>query len=155
MSRPPPSSAPKVGPGWQQRTIAARLEEIGTIRHWVGAYASALGFEPRVIHEIQVAVSEALSNVILHAYATNDGPIVIELSRFEERLAIRVQDWGAPFVPGAWRPPDLSHPQAGGYGVMLMQRYTDELCHRRGVGGSNLVMMTRRIGSPARTPDHA
>lgn len=135
----------------QERWLPACLDEIAPVRRWVGQCAEGAGFDPRVVRELQVAVSEALSNVVRHAYGTREGPIRVGVSVEARVFSIHVQDWGVPFSPDTWQPPDLSEPRAGGYGVLLMHLYADEItCHRL-QDGSNLMLLVRTLGSPPRS----
>ena len=138
---------------WQpeERWFPASLDEIAAVRHWVGSCAERAGFDCHVVHELRVAVSEALTNVVRHAYGMREGPVRVGVSIENRRLVILIQDWGVPFAPEAWQPPDLSEPRAGGYGVMLMRLYVDEIICSHQPGESNLMLLTRALDSPPRS----
>ena len=145
---PPPSAAALAG----EWCMPSSLDHIAPVRHWVGQHAQQAGVDARVVREIQVALSEALSNVILHAYEGLDGAIRVGVAVEQGRLVIRIQDWGAPFPQEAWNAPAPSEPRTGGYGLMLMRLYTDEIACTRAGDESNLMVLARALDSQPRRP---
>lgn len=92
-----PAAAPLV------LNLEADAESIGVARRAVDAYATALGLEEGVRTEIQLAVSEACTNVVLHAYLDRpEGeprPMRLVASHRGNELVIDVEDEGRGMVP--------------------------------------------------------
>jgi serine/threonine-protein kinase RsbW len=77
---------------------------------------------------VLVAVGEICNNVIKHAYAGGSGqPIAIALSVYADRVAIEVEDWGVPYDPRRYTPPDLGSVPEGGMGLFLVHQSVDEV----------------------------
>jgi len=103
----------------------ARLEEA---RLWVGRRAAAGGFGPRAVADLEVAVTEAISNVIRHSYDNDEGQEVhLCMTVNAEKLTITITDSGKHFDRSAQAPVDLDVPHAGGYGLYLIEEIMDEV----------------------------
>ena len=50
-------------------TLPARPENVAVVRHVLGAFAEALDLPPDLIEDMRLAVTEACTNVVRHAYA--------------------------------------------------------------------------------------
>lgn len=98
--------------------------------------------------EVEIALSEAVNNVVEHAYADGDpGMIRILCSMRVQRLDIRIADTGQP-MPMERLPPglaaDLSVPRAelpeGGFGWFLIRQLTSEIRYDRCNGHNHLSL---------------
>jgi anti-sigma regulatory factor (Ser/Thr protein kinase)/ketosteroid isomerase-like protein len=79
--------------------LAAVAQSVPTIRRAVDAYVGAAGAPTRLRHDICLAVSEACSNVVLHAYLDRPpddppGPLSVVLAKRADRLHLSVEDEG-------------------------------------------------------------
>lgn len=128
--------------------MASRLECIDDARRWAGGHVRAAGIAEDAVFELELAMTEALSNVIRHAYQ-GEGTHTIDLSLTidDRRLELSLHDRGRPFDESAYRPPDLDAPGEGNYGVHLMEQLVDEVhrCPRAG-GGTVLSLIKYRKG---------
>ena len=124
--------------------LRADLDHLSDARDWTRRHATGAGFDARVVGELELLITETLSNVIRHGYE-GDASCEIELDAelLSDRLILRVVDRGPRFDPTRGEPVDLSEPKAGGYGLYLMETLTDELSWRRRDDGANEVTMTR------------
>jgi serine/threonine-protein kinase RsbW len=96
------------------------------------------------IAEVEVAMTEALSNVILHSYEDQPGEsVLLRLDIDEQRLALGIFDRGRPVAPEDYHPPDLDEPAEGGYGVHLMEQLMDEVTRLPLDDGGTLVLLVR------------
>jgi serine/threonine-protein kinase RsbW len=125
-------------------TIASRVEHIDEARLWVGERVRAAGFGDEPAGEIELALTEALANVIEHAYQ-GDGSQRIELTVAGDdgTLRIRVRDWGRYFDPASYRGRDLDDPGEGGYGVFLMSQLMDDVTREPQPGGGTLLTLIK------------
>ncbi len=125
--------------------LAADLDELGRVRAFVRARAEAAGFPASVLGEIALAVTEAVSNVIRHAY---DGDASQELSvevLLDERdFVIEIVDRGQTPHGLPEGEPDLDDPGPGGYGVYLIRTVMDEVEWSRQSRGNVLRLCRRR-----------
>ena len=81
-------------------TVPARAENVGVVRHALGGLAEVLNVDDQALSDIRLAVTEACTNVVVHAYPERDGPLhVSALLDGEERLTVIVRDEGRGIVP--------------------------------------------------------
>jgi serine/threonine-protein kinase RsbW len=102
-------------------SLPARPENIPVIRHVLGAFAEALELSPELIEDMRLAVTEASSNVVRHAYAGEaPGPIDVVVEPNGDRLDVIVSDRGRGMGPS----PDVNGP---GLGLPLIAALADSL----------------------------
>jgi anti-sigma regulatory factor (Ser/Thr protein kinase) len=118
------------------QTYPAVPESAVTARTAVGDFAMNAGTGPSTVADVRLAVSEAATNVVVHAYrdAGSPGLIRVEATVKAGELRVRVADEGSGFQPNQ-RSPGL------GLGLGIIARLTDslELLQREG-GGIQVVM---------------
>jgi len=111
-----------------QLTIPSQLDRMLEVRLWVVEHAGVCGFDDRTLADIELAVTEALSNIIRHSYGGEAGhEIELELVADTEHLSLTIQDSGIKFDRSAYEIADLDAPRAGGYGVFLIEETMDEV----------------------------
>lgn len=127
-------------------TISSRLESIDEGRRWVTERATAAGIGADELGEIELALTEALANVIEHAYEGDPSrEILLEVEAGDREVAIHVRDWGRPGDPASFRSRDLDDPGDGGYGVYLMNELMDDVTREpQPEGGTLLTLIKRR-----------
>ena len=120
-------------------TLPARPENVAVIRHVLGAFAEALDLAPEMVEDMRLAVTEACTNVVRHAYHGGDpGPIDVVIRPSEEGLELIVSDDGHGIGPS----PDMAGP---GLGLPLIAALADSVDLRHGPRrGSRLAMSFRR-----------
>jgi len=81
-------------------TLPARPENVAVVRHVLGAFAEALQLPDPVIEDMRLAVTEACTNVVRHAYADGEpGPVEIRIRPEGEALQVVVSDQGRGLGP--------------------------------------------------------
>ncbi len=101
-------------------TVPARLEQLAVLRRTLRQWLTTTSVEQHTTHELVLAVGEAASNVVEHAYLDRDqGNIELTVSREAEELLLEVRDHGC------WR----TSPAAGsrGRGLKMIEKLTDVL----------------------------
>src|ERR1700745_34030 len=89
-------------------SLPATGEALRRVRHALGGCAEALDADPQVVGNVQLAVTEACSNVVVHAYDGHVGTLEVE-GRYEDgQLVVWVRDFGRGITPP---------PQAPGLGI--------------------------------------
>jgi anti-sigma regulatory factor (Ser/Thr protein kinase) len=82
--------------------VAAMPESVGLLRGTIGAFAAAHGAEGMLMGDIALAVSEAVSNVVVHAYEPGEDGIVHFAADVEDgSLEIVISDDGHGFRSGS------------------------------------------------------
>lgn len=125
----------------------AELKNLSQIRDFVEMAAKTLGFEPDLIPNVQLAVDEVATNVMLHGYQSRGGSLEVELERAGADLVVRLRDEAPPFDPTTVPAPDLTLPLAkrpvGGLGIYLVRRAMDEVIHRITAAGGNELTLVK------------
>jgi anti-anti-sigma factor len=119
-----------------QLLLPAEPQALATLRRAVDQWAAASGASTEEAHDLVVAVSEAVTNVIEHAYTSTGGQVEVEASMWQGLAQIVVRDCGR------WRP---SRPDEGGRGLRLMQGLVDDVDVASGPGGTE-IRLSRRLG---------
>jgi serine/threonine-protein kinase RsbW len=127
----------------------AQFEYLDEIRDFVAEVACLGGFTEKETYSIQLAVDEAASNIIEHAYeGVTDAELEITCGMEGDLLTIVLLDHGQPFDPAAVPPPDLkadlSDRKIGGLGIYLMRKLMDEVCYESAAPGGNRLTLTKR-----------
>jgi serine phosphatase RsbU (regulator of sigma subunit)/anti-sigma regulatory factor (Ser/Thr protein kinase) len=103
--------------------------------------------------QIQLAVTEAVSNIIIHAYAGLDGEIIGLITLYPDRLEVDLLDGGVAFEPRdiVRREIDIDHLDEGGRGLSIVHDVMDEVAYRRVADRHNYWKLGRRIPGAARS----
>jgi serine/threonine-protein kinase RsbW len=102
--------------------------DAGTVplaRHLCGASLRQLGAPPHLIADIELALTEACTNVLKHGGAANEYEISVEITA--DRCALRVSDTGSGFDHARLRAQEESATAEAGRGIQLMSALVDEV----------------------------
>src|SRR3954453_22109326 len=80
-------------------TLPARAENVAVVRHAIGGLGEALDMSDQVLADVKLAVTEACTNAVVHAYPDGDGPLEVAAYVKAERLLLVVRDAGRGIVP--------------------------------------------------------
>jgi serine/threonine-protein kinase RsbW len=135
--------------------INSRTENLAEIREFINSAAAESGFSKEVIDNIILAVDEACTNIIKHAYKYfPDGKIILSLKTDKKTFTIDIIDYGKSFEPGLVPNPDLqkyfNEKRVGGLGMYLMKTLMDEVKYTSVPGKFNQVSLTKNINSNGR-----
>jgi anti-sigma regulatory factor (Ser/Thr protein kinase)/putative methionine-R-sulfoxide reductase with GAF domain len=97
------------------------------VRRWL----SAVGAAPRAIADLLVAIGEACTNVVEHAYGPNGGTVTVHLELQLPDVLATVRD------TGRWRPPRV---EDRGRGTLFMRKCSDDLHIDHSPTGTNVVI---------------
>jgi serine/threonine-protein kinase RsbW len=125
-------------------------KNLASIGDFVEKFAVECGLDDRSVYALQMAVDEACSNIIEHAYGgEGKGKIELELLTFDAGVKVVIKDWGQPFDPSAIAAPNLQAPieerQEGGLGLFLIRQLMDEVhfSFGNGRGEANLLTLVK------------
>ncbi len=134
-------------------------------REMVAAIAKRFGFDDNEASRIALAVDEALSNVIRHAYhRTPDGPIRIRLWPYSGSLdgpakgiVVAIEDEGPQIDPDSIRGRDLDDVRPGGLGVFIMREVMDGVRfeRRKDIGDRGMRVILCRAARTWQDEDEA
>lgn len=128
--------------------IAARLEEVRDACDMVVEAAEAANLDERAVYHCQMAVDEALTNIIEHGYGyeEDDNQIEIACSIERDRFVITITDDSPAFDPLEHAAPDPAEPldtrEPGGWGIYFIRKLMDNVEYRQ-VDGRNQLMLTK------------
>ncbi|MEN1970541.1 anti-sigma B factor RsbW [Lentibacillus sp. N15] len=132
--------------------VPAKPEYVGVIRLSISGLASRMGFSYEDIEDLKVAISEAITNAVTHAYdQEEEGEVTIGFGVYANRLEIMVADHGGSFDLGAikdtigpYEPTEsIETLREGGFGLFLIEALMDkvEINNDSGV----IVLMTKYL----------
>lgn len=135
----------------QELRVEPLISEIPRLIDWLEARCGEAALAEDATLQIALAVEEAVSNVINHAFAGLPPPylIVVRLDITNQTIAIEIVDNGHPFDPTTAPEPDVSLSlegrSVGGLGIHLIRGMMDRVSYRR-AGDSNILRLeqTRR-----------
>src|SRR3954452_20088264 len=117
-------------------TLPARPENVSVIRHVLGAFAEALRLPDDLVEDLRLAVTEACTNVVRHAYPPEvPGTVEISIVPTEDQVSVVVADSGR----GIGSSSDTTGP---GLGLPLIAAIADVVELQPVPGGGSRVAMT-------------
>ena len=116
----------------------------------VAAFATQLNPIMEEISDIKTAVSEAVTNAIVHGYEGKEGTIYMDVEISGNKLSLRIHDDGVGIadVEKAMEPLFTTRPQEerAGLGFMFMEAFMDDLRVESEPGAGTTVFMEKTIG---------
>jgi serine/threonine-protein kinase RsbW len=135
----------------QSLTIESRTERLIAVREFVSSAAREFGFGDEDVSKITLAVDEACTNVIKHAYRFDPTKnITVTIRRAGNgAFQVAIRDSGIDFDPGRVKPPNmaeyLSHYRKGGLGMHLMKSLMDKVEYDIRPGKRNEVRLIKYL----------
>ncbi|MCR4420757.1 MAG: anti-sigma F factor [Clostridia bacterium] len=129
----------------------SRKENLGLARVAVASFASQLDFTLNDLEEIKVAVSEAVTNAIVHGYENQAAGLVrIACNLYPDALEIIVNDEGKGMaeVAAALEPGRAAEGDHVGLGFIFMRSFMNEVQVDSAPGRGTTVRLVRRLGQP-------
>jgi len=130
-------------------TFPGRFKSLAKISKFVIEAAKKAGLDDKAIYAVELAVDEAASNIIEHAYGgEGKGDIHCSCDVVNDGLIIILKDSGVPFDPDNVPELDPSLPlmrrNPGGAGMFLMRQLMDEVEFSFSSRGGNILKMFKR-----------
>ncbi len=131
----------------------AKSDQLQHVRNEVRDAVSERHFFPSNIVEcIVLAVDEACTNIIRHAYGREcDIEIVLEIVADGEELVFRLTDFADPVDDQAVRPRAINHMQPGGLGMHIIHQVMDNVAFVQCPNGTGNVLEMRKKTTPKGT----
>ena len=127
------------------------------IRTLIGDLARQVGFAEEEIAKIEMAVDEACSNVVEHAYSAKKEwrwkhrhpEIRLDVRVEDNCLIIEITDHGQQFDFTAYRPDNieerLRQMETGGYGISIMRQFMDEVQYNSSNATGNTLRLVKYL----------
>lgn len=138
-----------------QFKLPAKPEYVGVIRLTLSGIANRMGFTYEAIEDLKIAISEATTNVVSHAYENEySGELNIGFAIHSDRLEVMVSDQGTGFdlqevrerigpVRKREEVQPVSELREGGFGLFLINTLMDEVQINNEYGV--MVLMTKYL----------
>lgn len=128
--------------------VSASTAQIADVRSFVARHAGDYGFSAEDVHDITLAVDEAYTNVIKHAYNFDETKKVkIKILTADNEFTISLMDEGAAFDPATYKEPNIAERvmlrKRGGVGVYLIHKLMDRVEYRND-GTQNEILMSKK-----------
>ncbi len=124
------------------------IKQISRLSEFMEQIAEENGLDQMLSMNINLAVEEAVTNVILYAYSDKEGLVDIEARKENGALRFVITDSGKPFdptsVPEADTSLDVSDRPIGGLGVYLVRKLMDSVSYKR-TNGKNILTLIKTI----------
>ncbi len=114
------------------------------VRALVGKISERIGFEALETDRLVLAVDEACTNVIRHAYDNSgDGRITITFTLSPDYFEIVIRDFGKGADPATFKGRDLDEIRPGGLGLHFIKSAVDKVEYDTPPGGGMLLKMIK------------
>jgi len=130
-------------------TLKNEIEQIALLQDFIEVTGEELGLESSLVMKLNLALEEAVSNVILYAYPRlPDKEIIVSVTLKTNDLIFTVTDTGVPFDPTLNENPDIHLPATerpvGGLGIFLIRQIMNEVTYSR-IHDINVFTMKKRL----------
>ena len=125
------------------------ISQIPQLADFMETIAEETGIDQGLAMSLNLALEEAVTNVIMYAYPEgSDGLVDIEAILWKDHLDFIISDSGVPFDPTSVGLPDLSldvmERPIGGLGIYLVNNIMDHVSYAR-TNGKNILSMTKKV----------
>lgn len=134
----------------KELTIKSKTSYLNKVRDFISGEARNFGFSDEEVNKITLAVDEACTNIIKHAYQyAGNHPIHLRLKARNNTFEIMIEDRGLPFEPESIKMPDMKEHiksyKRGGFGMYLMKSLMDKVEYKIQPGIKNKVILTKYL----------
>ena len=134
----------------KELTIAATVENIGTVTDFVDEQLEALDCPVKAQMQIDIAIDELFGNIAHYAYNPDVGNATVRVEVTEEPLAVIITfiDGGVPYDPLKAADPDITlsaeERQIGGLGIYMVKKSMDEITYEY-KDGKNILSIKKKL----------
>ncbi|MEN8240284.1 MAG: ATP-binding protein [Chloroflexota bacterium] len=131
------------------KTFPGDFSSLGPISDFIANAAKQAGLDENSIYSVQLAVDEACTNIIEHAYGgEGNGEIVCRCDSNSESFRIELRDQGKQFNPDTIPVPEVGAPLESlgnrGAGLFLMKKLMDQVEFDFSKSNETILRMTKK-----------
>jgi anti-sigma regulatory factor (Ser/Thr protein kinase) len=134
--------------------VPADIKYLGEMRDFITHVGRKYGVSEGVINSFKLAIDEAATNIIRHAYRDWDGFVTLRMAIKNRDISVSLIDQGHTFDPRRVRDPDLQRyvdiGKKGGLGIFIIRRVVDAIDYRKTVEGNELKLIKHNSMFPRR-----
>jgi PAS domain S-box-containing protein len=128
--------------------VPGRLDALVDLRTFLRGFVESCGtpppLDPDALAEVLLAVTEAASNVIRHAFEGRPGcGFQVRAALHRDRLRLELSHDGVPLDPESIVPPSLDGSRESGFGLFIIEAAMDEVRYTRDAAGRSLVRLSK------------
>ena len=109
--------------------LNASSEVLSPFRKELRQILSHAGWEKKTTDKILLAVDEALTNIIRHAYQGKPGKMTVSVAAADDKIEIVLEDRGKKFDPTQVPSPELPRHRPGGLGIHFIRTIMDQMIY--------------------------
>ncbi|MCL1791093.1 MAG: anti-sigma F factor [Peptococcaceae bacterium] len=135
-------------------TFTSLPENVLIARMLASSVGAQLDLPMNDLEELKVAISEAVSNAIIHGYANKpNNTVTLEIDIIGDIITVRVHDTGCGIedIPQAMQASFSTDPERMGLGFVFMKSFMDTLDVASEIGRGTTVLMTKTYHSSPHT----
>lgn len=136
----------------EETKLPADIKYLSEMRDFVTRIGRKYGVGERNINAFKLAIDEAATNIIRHAYRDWDGFIILRMIIRNRTVTVSMTDQGHRFDPRSVKDPDLGRyveiGKKGGLGIFIIRRVIDDIDYRKTTEGNELRLTKSREVMP-------
>ena len=130
--------------------ITSQTKNLNLVREFVASAAKDAGFDEITINNIIIAVDEACTNIIKHAYENKpDNSVDVSITFDNNKFNIIIKDKGKSFDPSKISSPNMNEYfkqyKVGGLGIHLMRSLMDEVIYNSKPNEYNQMVLSKQL----------
>lgn len=134
-------------------SVASNPRYLKLVRSVILQSAMIMDFSEKICKDITLAVDEALTNIIKHSYlGCLDKKIDITLILHDDRLELKIRDFGRKVDPKTIKPRNLHDVKPGGLGVFFIKKIMDFVEYDVSPSCGTLLTMIKYKEIPTKQP---
>lgn len=128
--------------------LDSSLDHVALARDFVADIASRVPMNRQQIHDLELVVTEALTNVMEHGYqGQEDQPVELAVTHQDDHFTIQIRHEGAAFDPSTQADPVmqeyLAQRRVGGLGLLLMKKLMDKVEYTTDESGKRVILLVK------------
>lgn len=139
--------------------VPCKPEYVRTVRRTIAEFAESINMPRSAVEEVEIAASEAVANIVRHAYGDADcriPPVRVKCFHNGGSLTVEVTDKGRGFAaPPTGVIPEIDMNRDGGMGIILMKLLMDHVKYVSKPSGGTRIRMTKSAHEAVHTATRA
>ena len=126
--------------------IKSSTDHLSEVRKFIKSTAKEYGMDKNNASKVVLAVDEACTNIIKHAYNYSpSGTITIKTKLYKTKMSVTISDKGTHFNPNSVPEPDIAGSQKqkkrGGLGIFIMKKLMDDVQFKLTGNGNEVILV--------------